>query len=343
MRTLRAASRRLAPCGCFSEDPALRPCSFCTVNRQPSPSAAVLVPAGSVSGRMTALAPDRCPGLPLATLAWPLPPHRASPRSPLPASSFRCRVTRRCTMLRMGAASPASIPAHRRSQHVRSSPALAMLASLTVTPFKIVTPLPTTAPNMDAPARVHPTLSGASLRDRAIRSNLRSLVLPAITAPIPRASAPFGRCALRLPGGTVLRTLALARVGEAVRSSAAAAPLRRVPRRRFPHPQCCAFRSSRPPGAALGLTPHASAMQTTIAATPACPGTIALCKQGVVPSAARPSFPFRTSDPRHVQDTTLLQTRRLSQPGTCRDAAPSIVTFARRRCRGMPSAWRGLS
>ena len=83
-----------------------------------------------------------------------------------------------------------------------------MLASVSVNPAKIVTPLLATAPNMDALASVHPTLSGASLRDRAIRSNLRSLALPAITAPIPRASTPFGRCALRLPGGS-LRSLPL--------------------------------------------------------------------------------------------------------------------------------------
>ena len=87
-------------------------------------------------------------------------------------------------------------------QLVRLSPALAMPASLTVTLAQVVTTLPATVPNMDAPARVRSTVSGASLRDRAIRSNLRSLALPAITAPIPRASAPFGRCALRLPGGS---------------------------------------------------------------------------------------------------------------------------------------------
>ena len=44
----------------------------------------------------------------------------------------------------------------------------------------------------------------------------------------------------------------------AVRSSAAAAPLRRLRRRRFPHRSCSRSWPSRPPGAALGLTPHAA-------------------------------------------------------------------------------------
>ncbi len=95
-------------------------------------------------------------------------------------------------------------------QPVRPAPALARLTSLpvTVTPTLMMTTMVLTAmrsmaPNMDAPAHIHPMVSGASLRDRAIRSNLRSLTLPAITAPTPRASAPCGRCALRLPGGTL--------------------------------------------------------------------------------------------------------------------------------------------
>ena len=41
---------------------------------------------------------------------------------------------------------------------------------------------------------------GASLRDRAFRCNLR---FAPISAAIPRASAPCGRCALRLPGGSL--------------------------------------------------------------------------------------------------------------------------------------------
>ncbi len=104
--------------------------------------------------------------------------------------------------------------------------------------------------------RASPRLIAAALRASPVTASPFTVLRTAPCSSV-RASAvaPAG------PLGTVLRTRALARVGEAVRSSAAAAPLRRVPRRRFPHPQCCAFRSSRPPGAALGLTPHASVMQ----------------------------------------------------------------------------------
>ncbi len=62
--------------------------------------------------------------------------------------------------------------------------------------------------------------------------------------------------------GSVLRTTACGSVRTAARSRAAAAPLRRIPRRRFPKPQCCRF--GRPDRrVALGLTPDASAMQTS--------------------------------------------------------------------------------
>ena len=85
----------------------------------------------------------------------------------------------------------------------------------------------------------------------------------ALRAGIPRASAPSGRCALRLPGGSLRsppqRRASLSQpvrapapsppatrlapplappIRTAVRSRAAAAPLRRVRRRRSSHPEC---------------------------------------------------------------------------------------------------------
>ena len=55
-------------------------------------------------------------------------------------------------------------------------------------------------PKMDTGSPMHTMNLGASLRDRAFRCNLR---FAPISAAIPRASAPFGRCALRLPGGSL--------------------------------------------------------------------------------------------------------------------------------------------
>ncbi len=87
-------------------------------------------------------------------------------------------------------------------QRIRYPPTLAVLASL---PVLTVTPLPTTVPNVDAPACVHRMLLGASLRDRATLSSplrglapsggypsrLRSLALT------PRSAWPAARCARR--------------------------------------------------------------------------------------------------------------------------------------------------
>ncbi len=67
------------------------------------------------------------------------------------------------------------------------------------------------------------------------------------------------------PLGTVLRTAALARDAEAVRSHAAAAPLRRVPRRRFPDPPFSANQAFDPPGRASVFTPDASMMLVALA------------------------------------------------------------------------------
>ena len=55
----------------------------------------------------------------------------------------------------------------------------------------------------------------------------------------------------------------------------------------------------------LYFTEHASVMQTATAASSVCVFYYFLCKQGVVTATASPSFPFRTSDPRHLQDTIL--------------------------------------
>ena len=82
-------------------------------------------PSGCAAPRSLRAHDRRCPGLPLAMLARALPRRRTLRRARPPASPFRCRVTRHCTMLRMVAASPAPNPAHRRShrsRHVRSSP-----------------------------------------------------------------------------------------------------------------------------------------------------------------------------------------------------------------------------
>ena len=49
--------------------------------------------------------------------------------------------------------------------------------------------MPVTLPEIETAVPYGSMSLGASLRDRAIRSNLRSLALPPITAPIPRASA----------------------------------------------------------------------------------------------------------------------------------------------------------
>ena len=64
----------------------------------------------------------------------------------------------------------------------------------------------------------------AALRDRAIRSNLRSLARPPITAPIPRASAGSARSALRLAIACGGRGLAGGR--STARPSATRCPLR---------------------------------------------------------------------------------------------------------------------
>ena len=57
-----------------------------------------------------------------------------------------------------------------------------------------------TVPKMDTGSPMHTLNLGASLRDRAFRCNLR---FAPISAAIPRASAPFGRCALRLPASSL--------------------------------------------------------------------------------------------------------------------------------------------
>ncbi len=75
------------------------------------------------------------------------------------------------------------------------------------------------------------------------------------TAPCTTGRTSAGSSAIAF--GSVPRTTACGSARTARRSFAAAAPSRRVLRRRFPKPRCCRFGRPDRTGAALGLTPHA--------------------------------------------------------------------------------------
>ena len=104
--------------------------------------------------------------------------------------------------------------------------------------------------------RASPRLAAAALRASPVPASPDTALR---TAPCSRARTSADTSARA--SASVLRTTACGSGRTAARSRAAAAPLRRVPRRRFPEPRCCRFGPSRPPGAALGLTPDASLMQ----------------------------------------------------------------------------------
>ena len=128
------------------------------------------------------------------------------------------------------------------------------------------------SPRADAPrhARRRPRLARPGRLRRPRASPGLGPVRPALRRSRRTArSASAGRTvgAPAAPFGTVLRTRASARAGQAVRSIAAAAPLRRALRRRFPDPPFSANQASDPPGRALGFTPHASLMQSVHGAT----------------------------------------------------------------------------
>lgn len=120
--------------------------------------------------------------------------------------------------------------------------------------------------------------------------------------------------------------------------------VRPSPSARPPPPRRCSLSGAAATEA--GHTPHASLMQTANAVSLVCTGHITLCKQEVIHSTGSRSFPFRTSDPRHVQDTTLsrippiFKTRNMPQGGPV--IVPNTVAFSEPRgIRRPPSHHRG--
>ena len=73
---------------------------------------------------------------------------------------------------------------------------LLVILKLTTMVLMVKTPMPSVVLTMPTRAAITTSRSGEPLRGRAFRSNLR---FAPISSAIPLASAPFGRCALRLP------------------------------------------------------------------------------------------------------------------------------------------------
>ena len=112
-----------------------------------------------------------------------------------------------------------------------------------------------------------------------------------------------------------------------------AAPLRRVPRRRFPDPPFSANQASDPPGRALGLTPDASLMQR-------------------VHARPEPAFLTPWGDIGHlpaslscrIERVSVRYTRFLMGPACpCRSVSPTDTRSDTRASRGISRGWRPLS
>ena len=104
--------------------------------------------------------------------------------------------------------------------------------------------------------RASPRLDAVALRASPVQASPRTGLR---TAPCSRARTSADTSARA--SGSALRATAFGAGRSARHSSAVAAPLRRLRRRRFPHRSCRRFGRSVPPGAALGFTPDASLMQ----------------------------------------------------------------------------------
>ena len=141
--------------------------------------------------------------------------------------------------------------------------------------------------------------AGSVLRTTAI-ATAGALVTAALASAASRSSAAadashFAACTTRdgapaEPAVTSLVTASRSELRTVRRSIAAAAPIRRVPRRRSSDLSYSMNQTIRPPGAALGFTPHASMMQACQGTHyPILSGTFAVSRGPVVvgPSAMR--------------------------------------------------------